>query len=807
VLSLAVWSTATPATALDKFWSNSRGDGSGAFNDEDNWIPDVFTSDVPGASDVAHFGMTTSSAVLPATYTVSFSTDPTNLRLVVEDDRVTFDLNGHTYRATSPIAVMLGTESGRTGRLTVTDGTVSHPFEADIQIGSVAGSSGVLNVTTGGLVLGSPELVVGVDGNGTLNITNGGDVIADDTTIGLNSGGTGAATITGASSSLTAAELAVGGMGMGTLNVLAGGRVDSTSGRVASKVNTPTATVSDAGSKWIVSEELHVGFEGRGSLSITNGGVVQDQRSFIGAFNSPGEFGFAEVKGANSKWTLQRDFTIGHVGGAGTLSITDGGLVEIIASDARVLVGDVSGGVGTVDVDGVGSRWINASDLTVGDYASDNVVNITGGGFVQNADAILGNNSVGGLHDRGTVIVSDSGSEWNASSVIVGLGGTGTLKVLAGGRVEVATTLRIANEHLGEVTVDGLNSTLVVGGELLVGTLGDGQLNITGGGRVTSSRGKLARILGSHGEVVITGSGSTWEVTDNLIGGDAFSGPYGSGTVRIENGGALNVANAIALQDVDELHLEGGALRTATIDFLGATQPFFWTSGRLSTQAIQITKLTIPSSGVLAPGRELGDTLVFGDLESSVGATTEIQLGGTTPGVTFDRVRVDGGINLLGGKLEVSLLNGFLPSSTDAFQVMSSLTGVFAGSFANIASGQRLATSDGLGSFLVSYGPGSPQVVLSAFQIGIPGDFDHDGDVDGRDFLVWQRGGSPNPLSSADLALWRANFGTGGAATAAGAVPEPRGEWLALAAIALACASRRSKSRVGWPSAANPLRD
>jgi hypothetical protein len=39
-------------------------------------------------------------------------------------------------------------------------------------------------------------------------------------------------------------------------------------------------------------------------------------------------------------------------------------------------------------------------------------------------------------------------------------------------------------------------------------------------------------------------------------------------------------------------------------------------------------------------------------------------------------------------------------------------------------------------------------------------DFDNDGDVDGRDFLVWQRGGSPNPLSASDLALWQTQYGT-----------------------------------------------
>lgn len=42
---------------------------------------------------------------------------------------------------------------------------------------------------------------------------------------------------------------------------------------------------------------------------------------------------------------------------------------------------------------------------------------------------------------------------------------------------------------------------------------------------------------------------------------------------------------------------------------------------------------------------------------------------------------------------------------------------------------------------------------------GLPGDFDMDGDTDGADFLMWQRGESPDPLSQADLASWLENFG------------------------------------------------
>ncbi len=54
------------------------------------------------------------------------------------------------------------------------------------------------------------------------------------------------------------------------------------------------------------------------------------------------------------------------------------------------------------------------------------------------------------------------------------------------------------------------------------------------------------------------------------------------------------------------------------------------------------------------------------------------------------------------------------------------------------------------------------------------GDFSGDRIVDGTDFLRWQRGLSPNPLSSQDLAVWRSNFGKSIVAIpAATAIPEP----------------------------------
>jgi hypothetical protein len=78
-------------------------------------------------------------------------------------------------------------------------------------------------------------------------------------------------------------------------------------------------------------------------------------------------------------------------------------------------------------------------------------------------------------------------------------------------------------------------------------------------------------------------------------------------------------------------------------------------------------------------------------------------------------------------------------------------------------------------------------VVVS--DVGQEGDFDEDGDVDGRDFLVWQRGSSTNPLSAGDLADWQANYGAGGLAAIA-SIPEP-GSALLLVLGAIAGMARK----------------
>lgn len=83
-------------------------------------------------------------------------------------------------------------------------------------------------------------------------------------------------------------------------------------------------------------------------------------------------------------------------------------------------------------------------------------------------------------------------------------------------------------------------------------------------------------------------------------------------------------------------------------------------------------------------------------------------------------------------------------------------------------------------------------LTLDGAAVVLPGDFDLDGDVDGEDFLTWQRGASPGGVTSADLTTWQANFGSLVQLTnASSAVPEPS----TLALLAVASLGRKLAAR------------
>lgn len=222
------------------------------------------------------------------------------------------------------------------------------------------------------------------------------------------------------------------------------------------------------------------------------------------------------------------------------------------------------------------------------------------------------------------------------------------------------------------------------------------------------------------------------------------------------------------------LNLTGGQLTTKVL-LKGAGGSFNFTGGVLSAETIGFSFEN--NGGTISPGNSPGVTHVMGDLTQTSGSIL-LEIAGNTAAL-YDQLQVDGTLTA-GGSLDIVLL-GYNPVAGDSFDLLDfgSLTGSFdvmlPGLDAGLAWDVSAFGTTGILSVIVG-------MVESA-------DFDGDGDVDGRDFLVWQRGGSPNSGSAADLALWQAQYGQANELSASVAVPEP-GTLLILAMSLLAISVR-----------------
>ena len=136
---------------------------------------------------------------------------------------------------------------------------------------------------------------------------------------------------------------------------------------------------------------------------------------------------------------------------------------------------------------------------------------------------------------------------------------------------------------------------------------------------------------------------------------------------------------------------------------------------------------------------------------------------------------------MVAGILDVNLIGGFTPSIGDSFEIITTMGGV-TGVFDTLSASPL---PGGL-EWRIVYHP-----TTVSLHVALPGDFDLDGDVDSRDFLVWQR----NP-SVGNLADWQANYGTPLLATAI-AVPEPCAGGILMAISAVLLLSRMKSSPRG----------
>ena len=184
---------------------------------------------------------------------------------------VTIDGPGSTWTSNEELCV--GREGS--GTIEITGGGILNSTIG--YLGRLAGSTGTVTVDGVGSAWDASEKIqVGFRGDsGTVRITGGGTVSAPEAIIGFESGSTGLVTVEGTGSSWTSnSKLVVGCAGNGTLDISGGGTVFADCSSIVGEYPTATGAVcvDGDGSTWTVSGILYVGFAGNATLDVTGGG-------------------------------------------------------------------------------------------------------------------------------------------------------------------------------------------------------------------------------------------------------------------------------------------------------------------------------------------------------------------------------------------------------------------------------------------------------------------------------------------------------------------------------------------------------
>lgn len=340
------------------------------------------------------------------------------------------------------------------------------------------------------------------------------------------------------------------------------------------------------------------------------------------------------------------------------------------------------------------------------------------------------------------------------------------------------------------------------------------------------------------GDLTVHGEGYVGSISTGIKNGVRSPGLTLAGKVILENGthvfglsdGRHTLANGeAALVDVAGQLLVGqettwnllsssvsisGEIRAAgtsgAIDFVGIPGQLRWTGAELIAGAGQTLEVTanggdaplrlsgagnrlagngtlrgdfaVASGASVAPGASPGKLTIDGDLSIGSGGLLEIELGGVQPGSTYDQLLVSGHAAISGGLLDLAFVNGFLPQVNDVFTLLhaDSLSGMFANAagLKTIADGWRV-------DWALNASAGD--VVLQALSVEMQGDFDGNGVVDGGDLALWRAGYGTNGAAShaqgdangdgsvdgADYLVWQRQNGSTGNPPATANVPEP----------------------------------
>ncbi len=692
------------ASAATLNWNNA---GGGSAATAGNWLP----VQVPAAADALVVTMA-GTRTISWTATVGSSTSHSYQNGIT---LLTFS-SPHFASGTCTIGSTVGLVPG----MGVTSGTFA--TGGTCTIGTVVGAGGQMSVSGINTLFqaqnAGADLIVGNAGTGTLLVNGGGLVrVADDLTAGLGLGSAGGVTVSGTGGGNPSmietfdanGDITIGALGDGTLNISSGGQVIAGDDVIlsAGSASTSTATVGGVGSiltaknDFFLSNNSTAGATGVATLNANPSGTVVvrndlrvgDPNGGTGTLHLAGGLvhthsltmnptnGVMDFDGG----TLRIDAGSGTFG-AFTLNSTAGvAALEIIRGATATGSGSlfvVNGGVGSLLVDsgasltlplliltsGFGSVTVDSSatittlgDVNLGGSSSITSLLIDHGGVV-NCETFESADETSG---EATIRVRGTNSRLNWSEVLylsgdIGhAGGPSTTTVESGGQIfgtnanahaliypparlnlntsgSLATTGRI--ELRGLMNLDG-------------GTATASQCSLSANARIVGRDTVNGRVLSASPEARITGSGGPLflgSVSSNS--GFDFRGTIECGPTTI----SLRDANSITLGD--SVMIDGGTLNAPEM-LINPGGGFVGVRGTVAATTF-INSGTVASWGPNPATSQIGNSFV-----QNSGATLRLRIEGTDAG-EFDRMNVPGMVTL-GGTLHLA----FDPGSTYSYGV------------------------------------------------------------------------------------------------------------------------------------------
>uniref|UniRef100_UPI001F457968 Ig-like domain-containing protein n=1 Tax=Pseudomonas tohonis TaxID=2725477 RepID=UPI001F457968 len=683
--SVSVAAGATLALAGNEALGNLSGAGSvtlGSFNLTSNQTADTtFSGGISGTGGVTfnQAGAATYSTTLSGTNTYSGSTILANYGwLKLNGDASMADTNAVRVNGNSVLTLLSDQTVGS---------LASNNANASIQLGSYTLTAGGDNTSTSvsGAVSGTGSLVK--QGSGTLTLS------------GSNSYG-GTTTVSG-----------------GTLSIAGDGNLGS------GAVNLASGTVLDV----------------TGATTIDNA-IVLAGNSSIGNSNAV---------------TLS-----GAISGAYDLTKTGSGTLSLSGSNSY---GATYVSAGTLSIDNDGNLGSGAVNLAAGTTLA-----ITGASTIDNAIVLGGNASVSTstaatlsgvisgaftLTKAGASTLTLSGSNTYGATTV----SAGTLSVASDGNLGSGTLTLGAGTTLAVTSAATLDNAIALSGSATVNTSADTTLSgvISGSNNLTKTGASTLTLTGNN-----TYSGSTSVNTGTLsIASDAN---LGAGALNLANGTTLQITgtttldNALALTGLVTVNAGAAATLSGTISGTGSlikagasnltlsgsntnTGTTTVSAGTLVVDGSTASATTVANGATLAGSGTLGGDVVVqsggtlspggagvailtvnGNLTLASGSTLALDINGTTAGTGYDRVVVNGTVDVSGAALAVT--HGYAAGSGDSYTVIvndaaDAVTGTFSGvseggTFNAAGNGTQLTTSyiGGSGNDLSLTAPIAPTV-------------------------------------------------------------------------------------------------